>query len=290
MEVIVGGLETQEILSLTTSSDNSLTIHPTYNENDHLRTTEFVPDLIIVNNDFSSGAPDKLQNLSIPVIPPVGMGWYKRSKTHHFEVYNEVAREFSLEFNLDPWLISSLVSKCGEVSFKDKMGMECIAHNVDKTIHKIQKKYDEYGIKDEPYVFIKSDNGTYGMGIMTAKSGQEILDINKKIRNKMNSIKEGVVTSEVIIQEGIPTIDKVNDLPAEPMVYLANGKSIGCTYRINENRDAFSNLNSQGMTFGNACEKDTEATSSKQCPILTFIAELASVAATRECYEPQWQI
>lgn len=284
-EVMVGGLEAEEIMSLETAAGNLLTIHPVERKNNTLCTKDFCPDLIIVNNDFSAGAPDKLQDLDTPVIPPVGMGWYRRSKTHHFEVYNDLAREFCQMVDIDPWLISTVVSKCGEVNFKERSGLDCIALNVERTLNKVQQKYDEYGIKDDPYVFIKSDNGTYGMGIMIAKSVDDVMEINKKARNKMNSQKEGNVTSEVIIQEGIPTIDTVNDMPAEPMLYLSNGRTIACNYRINEHRDAYSNLNSQGMTFDNARGDDTEEGSSHNCPRLAIIAELASLAATHECYD-----
>jgi len=108
----------------------------------------------------------------------------------------------------------------------------------------------------------------------------------------MNVIKEGVSNTEVIIQEGVPTIDKIDGKPAEPLMYLINGKTIGCTYRINEERDEFSNLNSRGMTFDSVCENDEE-TSGKEnnlCPVRGLIARLASLAATRECYEPKWEI
>ena len=71
---------------------------------------------------------------------------------------------------------------------------------IRETLHKIRKKYDEYGIEQEPYVFVKADSGTFGMGIMTVKSGEEIYEINKKTRNKMTSMKEGVENTHLIIQ------------------------------------------------------------------------------------------
>ena len=106
------------------------------------------------------------------------------------------------------------------VNFGEKQGLECVAMGVEKVLHKIRTHYARYGITSEPYVYVKSDSGTYGMGIMTVKSGDEMLEINKKIRNKMNAIKEGVQSTEVIIQEGVPTADAVEGSPAEPMLYL----------------------------------------------------------------------
>ena len=133
---------------------------------------------------------------------------------------------------------------------------------------------------------MKANNGTYGMGIMSVKSGNEVLEINKKGRKNMSSIKEGAENSEVIIQEGIRTVDEVDGASAEPLVYLVNSKAVGCTYRVNNNKDSESNLNSVGMTFQNFNEKEN----SMNCPVQSLIAELASLAAARESYEINWTI
>lgn len=294
--VRVGGLAVEETTIAHSASDIPLTIEPIRREGEqvYLEEGKFVPDVVLVNNDLSSGAPEILQDIEPCVIPPVGMGWYRRRKTHHFDTYAEVARRFSQHFGLDDWLISGVFYKCGSINFKEKTGLECTALGVEKVLHKVRQKYEQYGIEDEPYVFVKADSGTYGMGIMTLHSGDELYEMNKKDRNKMNKIKEGVVNSEVIIQEGIPTIDEVNGKPAEPMVYLINGVATGCTYRVNESRDKYSNLNSSGMTFNNACETDQETSDVRNihdiCPAQGLVARLATLAAARECYEPSWNI
>lgn len=292
-ETKLGGLEATEDVELESKSGKKLLINKISRDKDTVITEndKFSADVVIVNNDLTSGAPEILKDLSQKVIPPVGMGWYKRRKTAHFDSYRHVVNEFSHTFRIDPWLISTDFHKCGKVNFKEKTGIECVALGVEKILHRIRKKYEEYGIKEEPYVFIKADSGTYGMGIMTARSGNEVMEINKKARNKMNIIKEGAVNSEVIIQEGVPTIDKVDGKPAEPMMYLIGGQSVGCSYRVNENRDVYGNLNSPGMEFKNVCSGDKETSGSPTlCPAQSLIARLAELAAARECYEPKWEI
>ncbi len=37
---------------------------------------------------------------------------------------------------------------------------------VDALLSKIRRKYKEYGINEKPFVVVKADNGTYGMGII----------------------------------------------------------------------------------------------------------------------------
>lgn len=292
MQVTLGMMELDEPLELTSANESQLTMHPISRDGEMLQSNNTTPDLILVNNDLSAGSPALLNGVSQPVFPPTGMGWYQRRKTQHFETYTRVATEFGKAFNLDPWLISASFSKCGTINFRERKGLECVAINVEKTLHKVRKKYEEYGIADEPYVFIKANSGTYGMGIMTVKSPEEVFELNKDTRKKMSAIKDGVSNTEVIIQEGVPTIDEIDGKPAEPLLYLVNAQPVGCTYRVNENRDAFSNLNARGMTFQSACESDPEAPHEPQnlCPSQAIIARLATLAASQECYEPSWQI
>lgn len=207
------------------------------------------PCVVISNRDFTSGSPEVLQNVEQPIIPPVNMGWYRRKKSNHFDAYNQLAKEFANEFGLDPWKISAIHTNCGNINFAKREGLDCIATNVEKTLFKIRKKYDEYGVESDPYVYIKANSGTFGMGIMTVKSGEEVYEINKKTRNKMSSIKEGMDSTEVIIQEGVPTADEVDGKPAEPFVYMVGGRVVGALRRINQERDAFGNLNARGMEF-----------------------------------------
>lgn len=269
-------------------SGHKLTFKPIKKDGNLIKTLcGFVPDMIVINNDMTEGSPEILHNIKQPVSPPTGLGWYKRRKTAHFETYNNLVRDFCHQFEIDPWLISTYFTKCGVVNFKERKGLECVALNVEKTLVKIRKKYDEYGIKDEPYVFVKSDRGTYGMGIMTAKSGQEILDMNKNIRKKMNAIKGGEINTEVIIQEGVPTIDKVHDNPAEPMIYMMGGRAVGCIYRLNTKKDNLGNLNASGMEFASISEHNND---SSMCESYALIARLAAYASAWECYTESYSI
>jgi glutamate--cysteine ligase len=287
-EVVIGSSdpEVKEPMMLTTASGGTITLVPLIVEQGRLMTREgFVPDLVLANNDFTTGAPEILEHITQPVTPPLGMGWYQRRKTSHFGTYNELASRFAALVGIDPWLISTIFHKCGVINFKEQTGLECVAQGVDKVIHRIRTKYEEYGITETPYVFIKSNRGTYGMGIMTARSGDELFEINKKIRNKMMTIKGGELNNEVIIQEGVPTIDRVEGQIAEHMIYLVGGKPADCIYRINEQKDAYGNLNATGMHFFTP-ERKGEAL----CPAVSLIAQLASAAAAWECYEESYQI
>ena len=113
----------------------------------------------------------------------------------------------------------------------------------------IREKYKEYGIEETPFVIVKADAGTYGMGVMTVKDASEVIGLNRKQRNKMSVIKEGMNVSQVIIQEGVHTHERVNDGVAEPVVYMIDRFVVGGFYRVNAARGIDENLNAPGMHF-----------------------------------------
>lgn len=259
------------------------------NNNQICSKSGFIPDLIIANNDFTSGIPEILKNSEQPIIPSPNLGWHVRRKSHHFDIYNKIAEEFGALIDLDPWLISSCHRNCDDVNFKNQSGLPCVAKNVDNLLSKLKDKYTKYGINEEPYCYIKSDNGTYGMSIMTVKSGAEVLEINKKDRNKMNALKGSIQNHTAIIQEGIPTIDKIKDMIAEPMIYVMAGEVVGNLFRANDARDEKISLNAAGMSFydlENLNDDDLQLGLSKSQISLIYstIAKLSAIAASMEKY------
>jgi glutamate--cysteine ligase len=87
------------------------------------------------------------------------------------------------------------------------------------------------------------------MGIMTVKSPDDVRDLNRKQRNKMAVVKEGLEVNEVIIQEGVYTFESINDAVAEPVVYMMDHFVVGGFYRVHTGRAVDENLNAPGMHF-----------------------------------------
>ncbi len=204
---------------------------------------------VLLNNDLSGGVPDILKNLEQDLIPPLHAGWYVRRKSHHFNAYNRVVDEFSQLLSIDPWLLNPYFETCDEIDFHARTGEECLAAKVELLLNKIKLKYAEYGVTQDPFVIVKADAGTYGMGIMTVKSPDDVRDLNRKARNKMSVIKEGQQVSEVIIQEGVYTFESINDAVAEPVVYMMDHFVIGGFYRVHTGRAVDENLNAPGSHF-----------------------------------------
>ena len=214
-----------------------------------LGVADFDPCVVLLNNDLSGGVPDILKNLEQAVFPPLSAGWYTRRKSQHFAAYDRVAGEFAKLLGIDPWLINPYFATCSQINFQERVGEECLAAQVDSILAKIRVKYAEYGVKNDPFVIVKADAGTYGMGIMTVKDASEITGLNRKQRNKMAVVKEGLQVHDVLVQEGVYTFEHIHEAVAEPVVYMIDHSVVGGFYRVHTGRGVDENLNAPGMSF-----------------------------------------
>ena len=96
---------------------------------------------------------------------------------------------------------------------------------------------------------VKADAGTYGMGVMVVRNADELGNLNRRERNKMSVVKDGLEVHDVLIQEGVYTFEKVNEAVAEPVVYMIDRYVIGGFYRVHTDRGPDENLNAPGMHF-----------------------------------------
>ena len=210
----------------------------------------FDPCTILLNNDLSAGIPPIFDNLNEQtLLPPLHAGWAVRRKSNHFSAYDEVVKKFAKMNDIDPWMLNPYFAKCGQVNFNDGSGEDGLIVQVDALLTKIRKKYREYGIKETPFVIIKADAGTYGMGIMTVKEGSEVRSMDRKQRSRMAVVKDGLEVTDVILQEGVHTFERINDSVAEPVVMMIDRYVVGGYYRVHADRDINENLNAPGAHF-----------------------------------------
>lgn len=251
LKVRIGSL-LPEITAPTTlelANGSALTLEPLERRGNRLGVEGFDPCVVLLNNDLSAGAPDILKNLEQTVLPPLEAGWYVRRKSKHFAAYHQVANNFAGMLSIDPWLIDPYFAVCNQVNFQERVGEECLASQVDLVLQQTRAKYAEYGVKHDPFVIVKADAGTYGMGIMSVKDASEVRDLNRKQRNKMAVVKEGMQVSNVLVQEGVYTFEDLNGAVAEPVVYMIDRYVVGGFYRVHTERGVDENLNAPGMRF-----------------------------------------
>ena len=252
LNVRIGSInpEIKETTTIELPNGESVTLEPVVRSQHRLGLKDFDPCTILLNNDLSAGAPGILEDLHEQyLLPPLHAGWSVRRKTQHFQSYEEVAKRFGKLLGIDPWLINPMFSQCGDVNFAEGTGMDCLRSHVDALLTKTRRKYKEYGINEKPFVVVKADNGTYGMGIMTVRDVSDLDALNRKTRNKMNVIKDGQTVNDVIIQEGVLTNERINDAVAEPVVYMMDRYVVGGFYRVHAERGVDENLNAPGASF-----------------------------------------
>jgi glutamate--cysteine ligase len=256
LDVRLGSLlpEIDQPTPVVLADGTTLLLEPLQRNGQRLGLAGFDPCAILLNNDLSAGIPSILQHLDRQfVLPPLHAGWALRRKSNHFAAYDEVAGDFARLVGIDPWRINPYFSVCDSVDFHQRQGEDCLSASVDAVLQLIREKYRQYGIDETPYVVVKADAGTYGMGVMTVKDASQVTGLSRRQRNKMSVVKEGLTVSQVIIQEGVHTYERVgsgtDEGVAEPVVYMIDRFVVGGFYRVHSGRGKDENLNAPGMHF-----------------------------------------
>ena len=295
LNVRLGSLnpEITEETTLALPNGDSITLAPLQRGARRLTLKNFDPCTILLNNDLSAGTPAQLENLHEQfLLPPLHAGWSVRRKSNHFGAYDEVAKNFGKMIGIDPWLINPLFHTSSGLDFSTGQGVEALQSEVDGLFTKIRRKYKDYGINEDPFVVVKADNGTYGMGIMVVRDPKELEGLNRRTRNKMSTIKDGQTVSDVIIQEGVLTHEQINAAVAEPVVYMMDRYVVGGFYRVHADKGIDENLNAPGSSFVPlAFDQSTHLTQPGMAPgasspnrfyMYGVVARLAMLAASYE--------
>jgi glutamate--cysteine ligase len=294
LEIRIGTLipEITEATPVELPNGKTLVLEPIIRSGNRVGVKDFDPCGILLNNDLSAGIPAILQGLEgQQVIPPLHAGWSVRRKSQHFACYSKVVAAFADRLQIDPWVLDPYFATCTEVDFHARSGEACLADQVSTMLKRIREKYAILGITQTPYVVVKADAGTYGMGVMTVKDASEVTNLNRKQRNKMAVVKEGMQVTDVLIQEGVPTLELVDDAVAEPVVYMVDRYVVGGFYRVHAERGPDENLNAPGMQFAplafdESCMQPDYASHPDAAPnrfyVYGVVARLALLAASLE--------
>lgn len=274
-------------------SGKQITLEPLRRQGDRVGVDDFYPCCIILNNDMSAGIPEMLQNIEQKVMPPMQLGWAHRLKSEHFRYYEKVSTEFAEHFGFDPWVITPWFDQCPEVDFMKKDGEACLVRRAEGLFKRLNKKYAEYEIEQDPFLVVKADQGTYGMAVMMIRDAQDLAKLNRKQRTRMSTLKGGAQVTKAIIQEGVYTFETLDDgsLTAEPVVYMLGRHVVGGFYRVHQNRGPDENLNAPGMNFTPMpfadpciCPDQSKDEGANRFYLYGVVARLALLAAARELH------
>ncbi len=242
---------------LTAASGKKVEVYPSKPVGGNLVVgTDWQADLIISNNDFSQSYEDWGEGLQTPMNPAREMGWYQRKKSTHFKYYNQLANEFAKIIGIDPWVLTVRTETYSSHDILSDEGVQGLAKTVDAMILKIREDYKARHISEEPVIFIKNNSGTYGLGVSSVSSGQDVLAWNSKARKQMKVSKGKRSVEEVIIQEGIRSAIRTDVGTAEPTIYMVGCDLVGGFLRAHAERSSEESLNSPGAVYQKLCVSD----------------------------------
>ncbi|MDO5288265.1 MAG: glutamate--cysteine ligase [Pseudomonadota bacterium] len=198
-----------------------LTLEPAQRSRTRLGLKHFDPCTILLNNDLAAGAPGILEDLHEQyLLPPLHAGWSVRRHSRHARCLEEVSKRFGKLLGIDPWLIYPFSGVAGGASAHARR--EAVQAQTDALLAKVRRKYKEYGIAAKPYAVIKPDQNTPGSALMQAVV-RDARDVQA-----LDALPEG----DLLIQEGVPTRERMHEAVAEPVVYTIDRYVVGGFYRV----------------------------------------------------------
>ena len=103
-------------------------------------------DLIIMNNDLTTGIPETLKNSKIPIYPSIQAGWHSRHKSHHFKHTQDLIAECTAILEIDPWIFSCLYTSVDHVDINMDSDRARLAEAANGLLEQIKMKYREHHI------------------------------------------------------------------------------------------------------------------------------------------------
>jgi len=253
---------TNFMIEFDSTSDLKVKATTVDKSNNKVFVNDFMPDLILINNDFSTHFPNILKDIDQPVIPPVEVGWHSRRKNIHFDFYNSLVDEFCKIFNMDSNIFQLKTELIKNINVEENEDRSKVANIINELKSKIGSDQN---------IFIKSNSGTYGMSVMQVNEGSQFVNLNRSGKKKMKVSKGGKLFSDLIVQEGVDSIFGKK----EPVYYLIDCEVSGAFYRVNDNKSSRDNLNTRGMYFDPISESGLN-------PTISIISQIGSLATGLE--------
>ena len=228
----------------------ALVLEPLLRNRGRLGLKDFDPCTILLNNNLSAGVPKVIEHLYEQyLLPPLHAGWAKRRKLQHYQAYEEVAKKFAKLLGMDPWLINPMHALCGRFDLGNAAALDALQVPVDALLGKVRRKYKEYGINEKPFVVLKADGGLDQLGPVTVRDARDLGAAIQRAAGRMGVALADLVATDLIVQEGVPTHERVNDAVAEPVVMMIDRYVVGGFYRVHAELGIDETLNAPGASY-----------------------------------------
>ncbi|MDQ0044068.1 glutamate--cysteine ligase [Variovorax boronicumulans] len=233
----------------------TVTLEPVVRGKRRLGLKNFDPCTILLNNELSAGTPGILEDLHEQyLLPPLHAGWSVRRKSNHLHSYEELSKRLGKLLGIDPWLINPIYARAEGVDIAEGRGIDVLTSHVDAVLTKVRRKYKEYGINEKPFVVVKGGHSG-SPGVVTVRDAKEVEALIGKSRTSTSSAAKTSAgrdlrePTELIVQEGVLTNERVHNGVAEPVVYMMDRYVVGGFYRVHAEQAADENLKLPGASY-----------------------------------------
>ena len=208
-------------VELALADGGSLLLEPLLRRRGRLLLKDFDPCTILLNCDLADGVPQILKHLDEQyLLPPLHASAAQRQPGSHLVTYEEVAKRFAKLLGMDPWLINPLHARCEAPSFQAGAGLDELQTQADAILAKVRKKYKDYGINEKPFLVLKPAGRQGAPGHQVVRDAKELAGLY------------GPGPAALLIQEGVPTLERLDAAAVEPVVYLLDRYVVGGSYRV----------------------------------------------------------
>ena len=254
-------------------------LDPVLRHKTRIHTDGFEPCSILLSNELGAGAPGILEDLfGQYLLPPLQAGWGVRRRSRHRSFYMDAAKRFGKLISVDPWLLAPIAEAA---TTRAPHAIEQLREQASALLGRIRRKYRSYAIQERPCLLLASDAGPRGAPV--------------QIIHDAADIDAAALPAEVLLQEGVPTRERVDGAVAESWVYSIDRYIVGGYYCVHgggasEMCDACSSFIPQAIAEPPQLPRPG-APEHNRFYMYGVIARLALVAASYEleATDPEWQ-
>lgn len=253
-------------------------LEPIQRHKTRLHTQDFEPCSVLLCNALGAGVPGILEDLfGQHLLPPLQAGWSTRRRSRHRSFYMDAAKRFGKLIGVDPWLLAPFADAG---STDSPQAIAALRERANALLARIRRKYRSYGIQEQPCLLLASDAGPRGVPVQIIRDPREI--------------DPTTLPAEVLLQEGVPTRERVDAAVAESWVYSIDRHIVGGYYCVHDGDasemcDACSSFVPQAIAEPPQLPR-AGAPDHNRFYMYGVIARLALVAASYEleATDPEW--
>ena len=210
-------------------------------------------DFALSQYDGSKSELRLSKSVDLPFYPPHFCSWQHRRKHQYFEAYHRFVSDVEKELGEDmsPYRFafeSFTVQKDLKLPTTpiEKAALAVTEH-WDKVVTWVKRVTAHCG--DSGYWILKSDHGTYGLGVEVLSADEPIQSWSVRKIKRFRHGRHNMPVLGLVLQEGIPSSLKIDGKVAERVDYYFLGEKFSHLFRLHGEKSALENLNRPGAEY-----------------------------------------